>query len=202
MALRVGFDFIGDWEAIGALEELGPELFLRATREAGKQAAVIYHTALSEKYLQGDSSLAPNHPFTQSRKSGSSPLSDTGRLGRSVEFFEVRRGKNSVFLVGFPPGDLAMIAEVNELGKKITVTKSMRNWLAANGLPLKAETKFIFIPARPIILETFQKSLPEMKVVVDKVLKEELSKNKLMQQGRGSRLAKLVRRVSGFFRRS
>lgn len=48
-------------------------------------------------------------------------------------------------------GDILMKAHVNEFGFQIEVTDSMRGYLSANGLHLKASTKHINIPERSFI---------------------------------------------------
>jgi hypothetical protein len=50
--------------------------------------------------------------------------------------------------VGVPPGRPTMIARVQDEGASIRVTPRMRAWRARRGVPLKATTQFIEIPAR------------------------------------------------------
>lgn len=49
------------------------------------------------------------------------------------------------------------LAKIHEQGKRIRVTPQMRKMAAAKGLPLKKSTKFLQIPARPVIAPFWQK---------------------------------------------
>lgn len=60
-------------------------------------------------------------------------------------------GRSEIQVGVFDGGEIGMIAAVHEYGAKIPVTQKMRGWFAANGYPLRKDTKYIIIPERSFI---------------------------------------------------
>jgi len=65
-----------------------------------------------------------------------------------------------IVTVGMEPGESEMISLVQEYGVTIEVTEKMRGFLGANGMPLKATTKAIRVPARHPWRKAWEKSQP------------------------------------------
>lgn len=59
--------------------------------------------------------------------------------------------------VGVLRGEHKWLASIHEYGCRIPVTDKMRNWLKANGLPLKSSTTEIVIPERSFLRAGFDK---------------------------------------------
>lgn len=74
---------------------------------------------------------------------------------------ELKKLKKSTITVGViaPDSELEMKAKVNEYGATIPVTDKMRGWFAANGYPLKKETKKIVIPERSFVRSGFDENV-------------------------------------------
>jgi hypothetical protein len=96
-------------------------------------------------------------------------LIDSGSFAGAMEFF--REGKS--WFAGLPEGakgnkgkDLELIGEVHEKGASVKVTDKIRAFFFAIGFPLRANTAFITIPARP----WFEPAVTEVEGYADKVL--------------------------------
>lgn len=75
---------------------------------------------------------------------------DNNRIPEIVANLSKTRNKKA--RVGYIKNtELAMIASVHEFGCQIVVTDKMRNYLAAQGLHLKKDTKYIIIPERSFL---------------------------------------------------
>lgn len=76
-------------------------------------------------------------------------------------------------------GENAWIAGIHEYGCRITITEKMRNWLKANGLPVRASTSHITIPERSFLRGGFDNCSDEIaekiSMMVPLVLNGEIS---------------------------
>lgn len=96
-------------------------------------------------------------------------LVDSGSFAAAMEYF--REGKS--WFAGLPEGakgnkgkDLEMIGEVHEKGTSVKVTEKIRKFFFAIGFPLRDNTLYIVIPARP----WFEPAVEELERHADKVL--------------------------------
>jgi len=83
-----------------------------------------------------------------------------------------------------------MIALNHEFGKTITVTDKMRRFLSWRGMPLKADTKVIFIPPRQFMFPAFDTNRKNIQEIAMDELRSTFVEGKI--QGRGG--------VRGFFK--
>jgi len=155
--LKFNINMERTFNAVGALEELGVKLFKDAQRRAGARSAGIIKAKMEEFLLNGRGEWPENHPITVKMKGFDWPLMETGQMAQSITFTTIERGSRIDYLVGFPAGPAADKALAAEFGKTTVVTDRMRRFMAANGAPLKADTKVLFIPPR----QTFQPTRPE-----------------------------------------
>ncbi|MCK5601213.1 hypothetical protein KAR91_05070 [Candidatus Pacearchaeota archaeon] len=81
---------------------------------------------------------------------------------------------------------MAQLATIQEFGVVINVTKKMRGFLSANGLPLKKDTKEIVIPSRPYMRQTFDEQIPELdkraNELLDQVVSGKITKKKALSE--------------------
>ncbi len=70
---------------------------------------------------------------------------------------------------------LAELAAIQEFGTEIQVTKKMRGFLGANGLPLSKDTKVITIPPRPFMRQTFDEEEKALARLVEEKDREVLN---------------------------
>jgi hypothetical protein len=137
-----------------------------ALREALSMAGGHYRKDLRKSIEQGKIGGPKGlHPLTKGkRKNRRSPLYALGKLVR----FKVSRIKKTNFRLwfGFLGGGKRyfrqkltslQVAKIHEGGKRIRVTPAMRRKAAAMGHPIKKSTRFIQIPARPMIEPFWQK---------------------------------------------
>lgn len=77
-------------------------------------------------------------------------------------------------------GENAWLAGIHEYGCRIIITEKMRNWLRANGLPVRASTRHITIPERSFLRGGFDNCQDEVankiSMMVPLVLNGEISK--------------------------
>ena len=145
---------------------------LRVAFETGVfRAANILKDEWVLVYTEGEAPGPALHGFTIGQKGHSKPLFDTGELSRSVTvtFFEKGRGRTD-FIVGIE-GDAALRGRVHESGTILRVTEKMRNFLAVRGLRLKASTRFLTIPPRPVRELALQRATKEMEKVIGQQLR-------------------------------
>ena len=78
-------------------------------------------------------------------------------------------------------GEQAWLAGIHEYGCRITITPKMRNWLRANGLPVRASTSHITIPERSFLRGGFDNCHEEVAkkitMVVPLVIGGQMSKD-------------------------
>lgn len=78
-------------------------------------------------------------------------------------------------------GEQAWLAGIHEYGCRITITPKMRNWLRANGLPVRASTSHITIPERSFLRGGFDNCHEEVAkkiaMVVPLVIEGQMSKD-------------------------
>lgn len=110
----------------------------------------------------------PLHPFTQVQKGHGEPLYHTGALADGVV---VVQDADSV-AVGVVEPALATRALVNERGATLAVTPLMRAFLASRGFVLRAETRFLVIPARPNFSRALGEKLPEIAEIVTMAIED------------------------------
>jgi hypothetical protein len=107
--------------------------------------------------------------ITKTLKGHDRILIDSGTFVGSMVVY--REGKR--WFAGLPEGakgnkgkDLEMIGEVHEKGASVKVTEKIRKFFFAIGFPLRANTAFIMIPARP----WFAPAVEELEQYADTVL--------------------------------
>ncbi len=134
-----------------------------AIKEAFGKAGGHYRKKLKMDILHGKYPLDPlSEVVTRSRSASRPPLALLNR----IIFFKVRRIKKTFqqLALGYMAGakglgarpfggkfTITQIAKMHEYGKRTRVTDRTRGRFARMGFPLKKETKFIKIPARPVI---------------------------------------------------
>jgi hypothetical protein len=187
--LRFNINLDPTFNAVGALEELGVKLFKDAQRRAGERSAQLIKTKMEEFLLEGRAEWPENHPITVSMKGFNWPLMETGQLAQSITITTIERGSRIDYLIGFPPGPAADKALNAEFGKTIVVTDRMRRFMAANGFPLKSDTKVLFIPPRQLFQPAFDESRKEVQAAADDELEKTYSENNLEGLGGGSKFA-------------
>lgn len=177
------------FDGVGALEELGAKLFKEAHRRAGKRSALLIKSKMEQFLLEGRSEWPANHPITISMKGFNWPLMESGQMAGSITFTTIERGSEIIYMIGFPAGPAADKALNAEFGKTILVTDRMRRFMAANGFPLRGDTKAIYVPPRQL----FQPAFDETKDEIQKAAEDELDKvydeNGLEGLGGGSKFA-------------
>jgi hypothetical protein len=97
------------------------------------------------------------HPLTKAIKGHEFKMMETGDFLRAITVWREGRGKGRYWwFAGIKPGskgrdgrDLTMVGAVHEDSAVVPVSDSIRRFFAAKGFPLKAETRFVRIPARP-----------------------------------------------------
>jgi len=137
-----------------------------ALRESFKMAGGHYRKKLRAAIEQGRvGGKKELHPLTTGkRKKQRSPLYALGKLVR----FRVSRIQKTQFRLwfGFLGGGkrffkqkltALQVAKIHEGGKRIRVTPAMRRRAAAMGHPIKKTTRFLKIPARPVIEPFYRK---------------------------------------------
>lgn len=92
------------------------------------------------------------HPVTKAIKGNDKKLIESGSFRAAMRVW--KEGKD--WFAGLYPGtkgkegqDLEIVGAVHEDGALVPVSDPIRKFFAAKGFPLKGETKFIFVPARP-----------------------------------------------------
>lgn len=197
-SIRISLD--NGFNALGAMEELGPREALKIFNRAGLRSAEVLRVTLRRLYKDGVRGHAPNHPITLAFKSGSQPLRDTGELANALELIVVKRGNRVDYAVGLKDERLATIANANEDGAIITVTEGLRNFFAANGLPLKASTNLLFIPPRPLFGKAVALTQPIAEAILTEEFLKALDARKLGARGTTTLFAALRKRFAKLFR--
>lgn len=126
-----------------------------AAQSWAEDSAEAFKTALADQYANPNPrrSSATEH-LRRERKEKREPLVSRLEVVRTVT-------ANSVsVVVGMPEGEGSMIAYVQEYGATVVVTEKMRGFMSANGMPLKASTKAIHIPARHPWRQSWEKVKP------------------------------------------
>lgn len=177
------------FNAVGALEEKALRLFKQAQREAGQEAAEAIKVKMEEFFLEGRDAWPSNHPITIAFKGFDMPLMETGLTASSVTIFSVERGNRIDYLVGFPPGPAADRALAAEFGRSVEVTETMRRFMAAQGFPLKADTKVLYIPHRQIFQPAFDDSRPKIQQAADEAIERAFKQSNLRSEGSDSKFA-------------
>ena len=188
-----------EFQMLGAFQKLGEGRATKVFQRASLAAATILRTTLIQSYKGGVPGLKPLHGFTVQQKGGTQPLFDTGRLSNAVEIIVIKRGARIDYMVGFTNADDARQATTLEFGATIQVTDRMRRFLAANGLPLRADTAFIRIPARPIFSRSLEKAQKSMLAALQQEFDKELSRSRLMASGTGTFWANIRKRLKKAF---
>lgn len=92
------------------------------------------------------------HPVTKAIKGNDKKLIESGSFLRAMKVW--KEGKD--WFAGLSPGsigkegqDLEVVGSVHEDGAFVPVTNPIRKFFAAKGFPLRGDTKFLFVPARP-----------------------------------------------------
>lgn len=129
-----------------------------ANREAFKMSGGHFKKKLRSDIEQGKTGGPQGlHPL----KKGSQ-LTPLHRLGRMVRFTVGKYKGNIRLLIGFLPGKkkfrfgdktitIPALAAIHEGGKRFKITTAMRRFFAAAGRPLRRSTKYLTIPARPMV---------------------------------------------------
>jgi phage gpG-like protein len=165
--------FLGDWNK--ALEKFGSQLtaiktMKTAKRKAMGKLAVFFGRKLKENIKNGgqlaEKPFAINSDLTMERKGSEKPLIDSADMRNSITPHVI--DENTGF-VGIMRGmthrksgkEMVDIALVHEFGAMVQVTQKMRGFFAVNfGIHMRADKKYIEIPARPFmmpVLEKFEK---------------------------------------------
>lgn len=109
------------------------------------------------------------HPVTKAIKGNDKKLIESGSFRASMKVW--KEGKD--WFAGLYPGskgsegqDLEIVGAVHEDGALVPISDPIRKFFAAKGFPLRGDTKFIFVPARP----WFAPVVAEIEVFADTIL--------------------------------
>lgn len=117
------------------------------------------------------------------------------KLDKFEAAFETLKGKT--VNVGYPDNSEAeYIGLIHEYGCKIPVTDKMRKYLAARGLPLNPNTRYITIPERSYLRAGFDASMDEisnlMNALIDDLVNGRISA-KAVAKGVGVELSSAIK---------
>lgn len=131
----------------------------RVFRKAlGKAGRILQKEVVRGYSGDGRPGWAPLHGFTVQEKGHALPLLHKGEL---MDHVVVVQDDNGV-AVGFVDPTQALKALIHENGATVPVTPRMRAFLASRGFLLKADTKFLVIPARRNFAMAIGNVLPEL----------------------------------------
>ena len=195
-APHIRVDTFGAWASLDGWRALDSSRADQIFAEGGKKGAEAVKTEVVRLYTEGTPGHAPNHPLTILLKGGDQPLRETGSLADGVEVFMVRKGSGQIdFLVGFGPGMLGRRAALHEDGAVFPMTEGRRRFFAAFGIYIRADTQFIFIPARPI----FARALATTQAQAAQIMQDEFDKALTqVTQGRGKTAGNFWTGLGGF----
>lgn len=141
-----------------------------ASSEALKMCGGHYRGKLRKYIEQGGENWKPLSPTTKRIKQlhGIKHLTPLYGLGRFVRFrYGVRKGIQRVTL-GFLTAGIAKIARIVQYGRRMKVTESLRRFYHRTGLHLRKDTKYIIVPARPIMEPFWKKHERDVQNYIEK----------------------------------
>jgi len=158
----------GDWKRLEKTLDGIQRKIEAAMRKATRKNALLLERHI-KKGIQtskpaGGKSLAPLHPLTIQLKGSSKPLVDNADMLNAITHKMVGKTDAVVGLLRNVPKKgatgaaigLVNLGWIHEHGWAIRVTPKMREYLASQGMPLKATTTHIKIPARPFVRPVFE----------------------------------------------
>jgi hypothetical protein len=141
-----------------------------ASAEALKMCGGHYRKKLRAYIEQGGENWPPLSPTTIKIKErqGLRHLTPLYGLGKYSRFrYGVRKGIQRVTL-GFLTPKIARIIRICEVGRRRKVTPALRKFYHVMGVHLKKSTKYINIPARPIIKPFWKKHEKGVQIYIEK----------------------------------
>ncbi len=141
-----------------------------ASSEALKMAGGHYRGKLRKFIENGGENWQALSPVTRKikQKQGIKHLTPLYGLGQFVRFrYGTRKGVQRVTL-GFLTAKIARVARVVQYGRKRKVTPSLRKFYHAMGIHLKKSTKYINVPARPIMIPFWSKHKKAVGTYIEK----------------------------------
>lgn len=125
-------------------------------------------------------------------------IKDTNNIDKVMHNLKQLDGKQiKVGLFGSDSSELVMIGAVHEYGVEIPVTDKMRAWFAANGYPLRKETKVIKIPERSWLRSGFDENIDKIADKIERLLPDVLEGQvnpKLFMDAVGMEFAGLIQK--------
>lgn len=125
-------------------------------------------------------------------------IKDTNNIDKVMRNLKQLGGKQiKVGLFGSDSSELVMIGAVHEYGVEIPVTDKMRAWFAANGYPLRKETKVIKIPERSWLRSGFDENIDKIADKIERLLPDVLEGQvnpKLFMDAIGMEFAGLIQK--------
>lgn len=122
-----------------------------------EQIANLARGLMASGIESGRPDWPPLSEVTQQMKGGARPLVDTSEMVDAIEAWK----DGGEWYAGIPDSSPAATrAAVHENGAHIPVSDKMRVFFAAQGFPLRKDTRFVRIPARPW-LKPAEKELDE-----------------------------------------
>jgi len=133
-----------------------------AMKEALSMAGGHFRNKLRDYIEAGGQGWPPLHPATKAARGrkGSTPLHGMGRFVR----FQVGKVKGAMTAsIGWVKGKggqalsaktlkgITKVGRISETGKRVRVTSGLRYVFIRRGFPLRLETKWLQVPARPMI---------------------------------------------------
>lgn len=125
-------------------------------------------------------------------------IKDTNNIDKVMRNLKQLGGKQiKVGLFGSDSSELVMIGAVHEYGAEIPVTPKMRAWFAANGYPLKKETKVIKIPERSWLRSGYDENIDKIARKIEEMVPDVIEGNvnpKLFMDAIGMEFAGLIQK--------
>jgi hypothetical protein len=125
-------------------------------------------------------------------------IKDTNNIDKVMRNLKQLGGKQiKVGLFGSDSSELVMIGAVHEYGVEIPVTEKMRAWFAANGYPLKKETKVIKIPERSWLRSGYDENIDKIARKIEEMVPDVIEGNvnpKLFMDAIGMEFAGLIQK--------
>ena len=125
-------------------------------------------------------------------------IKDTNNIDKVMRNLKQLGGKQiKVGLFGKDDSELVMIGAVHEYGVEIPVTEKMRAWFAANGYPLKKETKVIKIPERSWLRSGYDENIDKIAKKIEEMVPDVIEGNvnpKLFMDAIGMEFAGLIQK--------
>lgn len=172
MDLQVGYQ-----ELSRLVQNASQETIRQVLETAGFKAAKLFGDIVSRLYRDGVPGHAALHPFTIQQKGFDQPLYETGQLSRSLRVRLISRRKaRTDFEMSFPPGVDQIKAAIAEEGATLKVTAKRRRFLASRGLRLRASTRYLTIPPRPVFPVAIEEALPIMQESMQRDINREFGK--------------------------